>query len=269
MREARVCPDCGAPAGAEAFCSDCGRNLSGIDRLPTHEEWKQQTVAKGHAEAQRIAAALATIGTLTPFRYDEDAAETVQAAVRNAVTKAMPREDRENPLAVTVTGSGHAAEGVSAVAAITLSDGAELRQRFDASANDGNARINVIRAGPPQLVATGLSGPVAVTTDVPATARGVNADEPQPSLSSADARRETKTVPPPSDRNSVGQGTIVFYGVGLVCVVVGIHLATITRINLLTGQTSSPDLGVGIVLIVVGLLVVVIAQRTAKRNLRE
>jgi uncharacterized membrane protein YeaQ/YmgE (transglycosylase-associated protein family) len=66
----------------------------------------------------------------------------------------------------------------------------------------------------------------------------------------------------PSNRNSPGQGSVVFYVVGLVCAAVGIYLCTITRINLFTGQTSSPYLGVGIPLAIVGVLVVVIAKRT-------
>jgi hypothetical protein len=62
---------------------------------------------------------------------------------------------------------------------------------------------------------------------------------------------------------------MVFYVVGVVCAGVGIYLSTITRLNLVTGQTSNPYLGVGIPLVVVGILVVVIAQQTAKRNLRK
>jgi uncharacterized membrane protein YeaQ/YmgE (transglycosylase-associated protein family) len=76
-------------------------------------------------------------------------------------------------------------------------------------------------------------------------------------------------MPVPSNRNSAGQGSVVFYVVGLVCAAVGVYLSTITRINLFTGHTSSPYLGIGIPLAVVGILVVVIAQRTAKRNLRK
>jgi hypothetical protein len=76
-------------------------------------------------------------------------------------------------------------------------------------------------------------------------------------------------MPVPSNRNSVGQGTMVFYVIGLVCAGVGIYLSTITRLNLVTGQTANPYLGAGIPLVVVGVLVVVIAQQTAKRNLRK
>jgi surface polysaccharide O-acyltransferase-like enzyme len=76
-------------------------------------------------------------------------------------------------------------------------------------------------------------------------------------------------MPVPSNRNSAGQGSTAFYVVGVVCAAVGIYLSTITRINLLTGHTSSPYLGVGIPLAVVGILVFVGAQRAAKRNLTK
>jgi hypothetical protein len=72
-----------------------------------------------------------------------------------------------------------------------------------------------------------------------------------------------------NNRNGAGQGSMVFYATGTVCAAIGIYLSTITRINLLTGHTSIPYLGVGIPLVVVGILIVVIAQQTAKRNLRK
>jgi hypothetical protein len=74
-------------------------------------------------------------------------------------------------------------------------------------------------------------------------------------------------VPIPSNRNSAGQGSIVFYVIGLVCAAVGIFLSTITRINLLSGQTSMPYLRAGIPLIIIGIVAVGMAKQTAKRNL--
>jgi lipopolysaccharide export LptBFGC system permease protein LptF len=73
----------------------------------------------------------------------------------------------------------------------------------------------------------------------------------------------------PSNRNSAGKGTVAFYVVGVVCAVLGFHLAMVTRINLVTGQTSSPYLGLGIPLVAGGILAIVIARRTAKRNLNQ
>jgi hypothetical protein len=36
----RVCPFCGEPPGVGMFCEACGRNLSGIEQLPTRAEWE-------------------------------------------------------------------------------------------------------------------------------------------------------------------------------------------------------------------------------------
>jgi hypothetical protein len=36
---ARVCPYCGEPPGPGMFCAACGRNLAGVDRLPTRQGW--------------------------------------------------------------------------------------------------------------------------------------------------------------------------------------------------------------------------------------
>jgi uncharacterized RDD family membrane protein YckC len=38
----RVCPECGQSAGSQPFCAACGKNLSGLDRLPSREEWERQ-----------------------------------------------------------------------------------------------------------------------------------------------------------------------------------------------------------------------------------
>jgi hypothetical protein len=36
----RVCPYCGEPPGSGVFCAACGRNLAGVERLPTRAEWE-------------------------------------------------------------------------------------------------------------------------------------------------------------------------------------------------------------------------------------
>jgi hypothetical protein len=36
--ETRVCPFCGRPPGPGVFCEGCGRNLAGVERLPTARE---------------------------------------------------------------------------------------------------------------------------------------------------------------------------------------------------------------------------------------
>ena len=76
-------------------------------------------------------------------------------------------------------------------------------------------------------------------------------------------------MPVPSNRNSVGQGSVIFYVLGALCAIAGIYISTITRVNLLTDQTSWPFLGIGIPLALGGILVVALAQRTAKRNLTK
>jgi hypothetical protein len=39
-RAIRVCPFCGEPPGAGVFCERCGRNLAGVEQLPTRAEWQ-------------------------------------------------------------------------------------------------------------------------------------------------------------------------------------------------------------------------------------
>lgn len=186
ISEMRVCPDCGATAGSEPFCSSCGLNLTGVARLPTKAEWEQSRVATGHAEAQLVAAALETIGTLTPFQYEgSKAVDTIRNAVEGAVAAALPRELRRS-VVVTVDGGGNVAVtgDFSTVATVTLSDGALLAQAFDASAPESSTRITIRRAGPPQLRASGLAEPVEVKTKSRAETPSASAARPQPSLPS-------------------------------------------------------------------------------------
>jgi hypothetical protein len=82
------------------------------------------------------------------------------------------------------------------------------------------------------------------------------------------SRRRT-SVAVPTNRNSVGRSTMVFYVCGILSFAVGLYLASITQINLLTGSTTNPYLGIGIALAVIGLAIVVVTRRTAKRNLSK
>jgi hypothetical protein len=43
---ARVCPFCGELPGAGVFCAVCGRNLGGVQRLPTRGAWDDERAAK-------------------------------------------------------------------------------------------------------------------------------------------------------------------------------------------------------------------------------
>jgi hypothetical protein len=75
----RVCPHCGEPPGGGVFCEACGRNLAGVEQLPTREEWEAQHAAPtGDAtaaflEAMRAAGnpgaeALPIAGKSSPFK---------------------------------------------------------------------------------------------------------------------------------------------------------------------------------------------------------
>ena len=59
----RVCPYCGEPPGSGVFCAACGRNLSGVERLPTRAAWEAEHEAgaadDGRSVAERCAAATA------------------------------------------------------------------------------------------------------------------------------------------------------------------------------------------------------------------
>jgi hypothetical protein len=41
-RDVRVCPFCGELPGPGMFCAACGRNLAGVQRLPTRGEWEAE-----------------------------------------------------------------------------------------------------------------------------------------------------------------------------------------------------------------------------------
>lgn len=45
--DVRVCPFCGERPGAGMFCESCGRNLAGVERLPTRAEWEAGRPADG------------------------------------------------------------------------------------------------------------------------------------------------------------------------------------------------------------------------------
>jgi hypothetical protein len=65
--ETRVCPFCGRPPGPGMFCEGCGRNLAGIERLPTAGELTAptpvslQTAIRDFLETMRAAGNPATV----------------------------------------------------------------------------------------------------------------------------------------------------------------------------------------------------------------
>jgi hypothetical protein len=60
----RVCPFCGEPPGAGVFCEACGRNLAGVEQLPTRAEWEAgRPVESPESLQQRCAEATAAFLT--------------------------------------------------------------------------------------------------------------------------------------------------------------------------------------------------------------
>ena len=119
----RVCPFCGQPPGAGVFCEACGRNLAGVERLPTAAEWEAGRGAESGAEVVDPAAAVAAF--LSEMHDAGDPGATDFAAgkpsgllgrtkkVRGWVVRAVDREDFEGPkryepgLVLTVDGAFH------------------------------------------------------------------------------------------------------------------------------------------------------------------
>jgi hypothetical protein len=64
----RVCPFCGEPPGTGVFCEACGRNLGGVDRLPTRAEWEVDADVSGSSETVADRAAAATEAFLSAMR---------------------------------------------------------------------------------------------------------------------------------------------------------------------------------------------------------
>jgi hypothetical protein len=66
--DTRVCPFCGEPPGTGVFCEACGRNLGGVDRLPTRAEWEVNAEISESSETIADRAAAATESFLTAMR---------------------------------------------------------------------------------------------------------------------------------------------------------------------------------------------------------
>jgi hypothetical protein len=62
---------------------------------------------------------------------------------------------------------------------------------------------------------------------------------------------------------------MITYVVGALCAVIGIYLATITRLYIFTGKTTHPYLAAGIVLAIVGFGALGGAQLVAKGKLSK
>jgi signal peptidase I len=53
LLDRHVCPECGALAGKQPFCDECGRNLGREQRLPSRREWERSHPEEAAAKAQR------------------------------------------------------------------------------------------------------------------------------------------------------------------------------------------------------------------------
>jgi hypothetical protein len=58
----RVCPHCGEPPGGGVFCDACGRNLAGVEQLPTREEWEGQHAAPSQVSTAAFLEAMRAAG---------------------------------------------------------------------------------------------------------------------------------------------------------------------------------------------------------------
>lgn len=119
----RVCPHCGEPPGPGVFCAACGRNLSGVDRLPTAAEWSggatdlaEESLAARVAEA--TAAFLETMRAAgypgaKEFPCGQPSVFRRAPRLRGWVVRPVEREDFEQPkryesgLVLTVEGRFH------------------------------------------------------------------------------------------------------------------------------------------------------------------
>ena len=79
----RVCPYCGEPPGGGVFCEACGRNLSGVEQLPTREEWESQHAAPPEEATAAFLQAMRAAGN--------PGAEEIPVAVKSSPFKRTPK----------------------------------------------------------------------------------------------------------------------------------------------------------------------------------
>jgi hypothetical protein len=131
---ARVCPQCGAPSSTTAFCESCGLNLSGIERLPTHEEWKDDE-ARNSPATLALAERVERIGPLSISLFDFPESERTEASpqvttavertLKDALRRAVPADQRDEDGGVGIDLEMSA--GVAA-ARVRLSSGSTIGQ---------------------------------------------------------------------------------------------------------------------------------------------
>jgi hypothetical protein len=82
----RVCPNCGEPPGAGVFCEACGRNLSGVEQLPSREEWEAEHAVDPRSPAELTAAFLQAMRAA-----GNPGAEGLPVAVKSSPFKRTPK----------------------------------------------------------------------------------------------------------------------------------------------------------------------------------
>ena len=116
----RVCPHCGEPPGEGVFCAACGRNLSAVDRLPTHAEWEIADTADDRPLSERCAEATANFLAAMHAAGDPGTKQTPMSGstwrrrhVEGWVVRAVERDDHLPPkhyepgLVLSVDGAFH------------------------------------------------------------------------------------------------------------------------------------------------------------------
>jgi hypothetical protein len=117
--DARVCPHCGEPPGG-VFCAACGRNLAGVERLPTRAEWEIAGVQDDRSLADRCAEATAAFLAAMHAAADPGTTKTAMSGsgwrrrkVEGWVVRAVERDENlpsqryESGLVLSVEGAFH------------------------------------------------------------------------------------------------------------------------------------------------------------------
>jgi hypothetical protein len=128
---ARVCPFCGDPPGPGMFCASCGRNLAGVERLPTRAEWDAERGGASEDDAGSLAdrCAAATAAFLAAMHAAGNPGRTsIPVARRPAfgrtpkvegwIVRAVDRDDEVKPrryepgLVLSLDGTFHGLDNV-------------------------------------------------------------------------------------------------------------------------------------------------------------
>jgi hypothetical protein len=110
-----VCPFCGEPPGPGVFCAACGRNLGGVERLPTAAEWAADSPREAADAVAAFLDAMHAAGDpgVTELPAGKPTMLGRTRHVQGWVVRPVDREDFEKParyepgLFLTVDGAFH------------------------------------------------------------------------------------------------------------------------------------------------------------------